>query len=198
MSEPPAPKAIWDTAFEPYAASIGYLIREWNHLQEKFCDLFCTIMEPATYDVSSSVWYAIQNDRLQRSILLAAAAKRFSSKPHAKCLKGIEWAVTKANSLGSQRDDTIHSPVSILIGDPIEFISKYFFGHPRALNLKNKNLLTEFELYRQNAVILVHYLTKLERHARALVRNVPPERQQPLPEKPQLLTAPKKTKAKFQ
>jgi len=191
MADEPEPKPLFDTAFEPYASAIGYLVREWNYLQNKFCDLFCTIMEPTSYEVSSAVWYAVQNDRMQRALLLAAATIRLSA--HTKCLEDIEWIIGKANGLGSQRDDTIHSPMRMLIGDPIQFISMYFYGHPRAMNLKGKNLLEEFELYRKNAAILRNYLSGLESHIRLLLRGAPAEMQTPLPEKPQLLTSPKRT-----
>src|SRR5712691_10021966 len=37
MTEPtsPEPRSLIDTAFEPYAIEIGFLLREWNDLQEK-------------------------------------------------------------------------------------------------------------------------------------------------------------------
>jgi hypothetical protein len=195
MTDEREPKWLFETAYEPYATAIGYLVREWNYLQNKFCDLFCTIMEPTAYEVASAVWYAVQNDRLQRSLLIAAASKRLAPEHGPKnknLLKGIKWGVCKANGLGSQRDDTIHSPVTMLLEDPIRFVSMYFHGNPRAMNLKGKDLLDEFELYRQNAVILKNYLSQLEYCLRLWLRGTPTDMQPPSPEKPQLLTFPKK------
>jgi hypothetical protein len=191
MAEEREPKPLFDAAYEPYAIAIGFLVREWNYLQERFCDLFCTIMMPAPGDVSAAIWYAVQNDRLQRALLTAAAAKRLPPENGRKnkLLRDIEWVVAKANGLGSQRDDTIHSPVTLLIGDPIRFVSMYFFGHPRAVNLKGKNLLDEVELYRCNISILRRYLSQLEYCVRMRLLDNPTELQTPLPEKPQLLTA---------
>ena len=200
MADATEPKWLFDTSYEPYATSIGYLVREWNYLQNKFCDLFCTIMEPTGYDVASAVWYAIQNDRLQRVLLIAAATKRLTPERGRKnkLHKDIEWVVAKANGLGSQRDDTIHSPVTMLIGDPIRFVSMYFFGNPRAMNLKGKDLLGEFELYRQNTIILKNYLSQLEYCVRLRLREAPTDIQPPLPEKPQLETSPKNNEGRDQ
>jgi hypothetical protein len=157
-------------------------------------------MEPTEYEVASAVWYAVQNDRLQRSLLIAAASKRLTPEGGRKnkLLGDTEWVVKKANGLGSQRDDTIHSPVSMFIGDPIQFVSMYFFGHPRAMNLKGKDLLDEFELYRQNTTILKNYLSQLEYCVRLRLRGAPTDMQPLVPKKPQLLTSPKKNEGRAQ
>ena len=48
MSEdaPPEHSLEWigDKAFEQYATAIGFLLREWNDLQEKLQDLFVTVV----------------------------------------------------------------------------------------------------------------------------------------------------------
>ncbi len=48
MSDPISPEpsrwVAWDAAFGPTAEAIGYLIREWNSLQEWFRQLFAIML----------------------------------------------------------------------------------------------------------------------------------------------------------
>jgi hypothetical protein len=186
VTKPELPPALWDTAFEPYAKAIGYLVREWNDLQEVLCNLFGAVLDNTNNRSARAIWYAIQNDRLQRRVLLAAADERFGSD--SAIFKEIKWLVEKADGTGQQRDDAVHSPVAIMVSDPPEFVSRFFFGHPRAKTLKGKKLLDEFELYRKKIVALRKYATKLDGYVWAMSG---PERPS-LPKRPELPFAPQK------
>jgi hypothetical protein len=69
-SEPP--RSALDTAFKPYAMEIGFLLREWNDLQERLLSLFITLLRWPNEEIGRSIWYAVQNDRSQRRMLLGA------------------------------------------------------------------------------------------------------------------------------
>ncbi len=158
------PTGLFDAQFEPYAREIGFLLRNWNDLQEMLANLFGTILDDRT-GVSRAIWYAVPNDRLQRIMLRKAAEHVFSaagSSDNSVILKEICWIIDKSDSLGRQRDAAAHSPVSLLIAEPLEFIARYFHGNPLAESLKGKKLLTEFQLYRERAVILHDYAKEIE------------------------------------
>ena len=158
-----SPKAPWETDFKPYAEAIGYLIREWNGLQTAFLKLFRLILANPNRSVATSIWHTIQNDRIQRQILAAVAAKAFdeTSSPYRllenedeatmrHLLTEITWCMQRANELGNQRDNAIHTPFSHTASDPITFVSNILFDHPRAKSLKGKDLLNEFYFYRKD------------------------------------------------
>jgi len=197
MTETPTPQPsandLWDDAFKPYAIEIGFLVREWNGLQEKLCDIFSTVLGVKNGAVARAIWYAVQNDRLQRKLLQEAAKATFEKQP--KILDAILWLVDKTDGIGQQRDNAIHSPVSMIITDPREFIALYFYGHPRATTLKGKKLLAEIHLYREKAKILEKYASALEyqiRHQRTRWG----DETLPLPEKPSLPSLEQKTQEK--
>jgi hypothetical protein len=49
------------------------------------------------------------------------------------------------DELSRQRNDAIHAPVAFFTDqDGTKLMTEYFFGNPRALNLKDKNLSEEF------------------------------------------------------
>jgi hypothetical protein len=76
------PKHPGQIATDEYALALGYLVREWNWLQNTRLNLFSTLLEPTEFSVSSAIWYKLLNDRCQRAILGAAAQQIF--KPAAK------------------------------------------------------------------------------------------------------------------
>jgi hypothetical protein len=119
----------WDRDFKPYAEALGFLVRDWNDAQETMCDLFCALFQDEDKDMARAVWYAIPNDRGQRKILNAATLERFGEEHHVT--KATAWVIGRADALGNQRDDAVHSPVSLMIGDPPEIISGIFRSSTR-------------------------------------------------------------------
>jgi hypothetical protein len=160
MPIPTEPDDFWVKNFGPVAAEIGFLLREWNWLHEKLGDLFCTIIADTHPKVSRAIWYSVPNDRNQRGMLKAAASIAFSHDT--PIFQEIDWLLEQTRLTGTQRDDAAHSPYSVVIGEPMEVIAYHFHGHPRAKNLKSKELLSEFKRYREKTVILSRYATALE------------------------------------
>jgi hypothetical protein len=143
MAEADDPNEPFDSFFEPYAREIGFLLRDWNDLQEKLADLFSALVLPQDGGLARAIWYAIPNDRLQRAMLDAAAAYLFQtdSIDHKTFRAEITWIVERASSLGAQRDAAAHAPVGLLLGEPFEFIARHFHGNPLAERLRGKRLL---------------------------------------------------------
>src|SRR5258708_17770578 len=64
-------------------------------------------------------------------------------KPSTK--KDILWLLDKADSLADGTNDAIHSPFAIVSENAAtKIVPLYFFGIPRALKLKDKDLVAEF------------------------------------------------------
>jgi hypothetical protein len=173
------PHSPWDTAFQPYAIEIGFLLREWNDLQEGLLSLFITFLRWPNKEIARSIWHAVQNDRSQRRILLGAASALYNpAHPSPKITKAqrdedpfrvafwdeIFWIIESADTLGKGRDAAAHSPVSLLVGDPLEFIARHYHGNPLAKSLRGKQLLAEFKLYRERASVLRKHTDAIRQH----------------------------------
>jgi hypothetical protein len=192
---PSAPKEPIDAAFEPYAVEIGFLLREWNDLQEKLADLFTTLLGLRDGGPARAIWYAVPNDRLQRRILKDVASYLFKpTKPFrelneqqrsdAKVWDEIEWIICKADRIGTTRDAAAHSPVAVVLGEPFEFISRHLHGNPLAAQLRGKKLLTEFRLHRGRTATVREHAAAIEWYVRNGRRSTFPERPA-WPERPQ-------------
>jgi hypothetical protein len=204
IREPPKPptKEQYDATFEPYAKEIGFLLRDWNNLQETLRGLFILTIGAELQHVCTAVWHAVPVDRFQRNMLRGAAKVRFHKTPkpgrgyhearvhNLRLLEEIDWICERADSLGRQRDDAAHVPVSLLLNsEPFEFISHALTGHPIAVQLADKDLLAEFKLYREKAVMLRTY-------ARQIERLLMEDTLSPLPKRPDWPTPPQSSERK--
>jgi hypothetical protein len=88
----------------------------------------------------------------------------------------IEWIISSADSLGSQRDAAAHSPVALLLSEPVEFIAHHLHGNQSAKTLKGKNLLGEFKLYQDRAAVLRRHTDAIEFYLRTGKRHPFPNR----------------------
>jgi hypothetical protein len=192
MSPPTENEEPTDAAFRPYAIEIGFLLREWNDLQERLLSLFIKLLRWPNQDIGRSIWYAIQSDRSQRRMLLKAASAIYNpSHPTPKVSKEerkkspfaaalwdeIVWIIETADKLGQRRDAAAHSPVALVLGDPLEFIARHYHGNPLAESLRGKKLLAEFRLYRKRASVL-------RQHTEAINRYIAMGKELPLPHRP--------------
>jgi hypothetical protein len=178
MSSPPVPpSSAMDKAFEPYALEIGFLLREWNDLQEMLSNLFVSVLGFKDGTLSLAIWHVVPVDRFQRAMLRAAAAHIFAppdsqSEPtrvqreNAEILEEINWILDSADALGRQRDDAAHLPMALLLAQPLRFIAHHFHGHPIGKKLRDKEDLVEFRLYRERAATLRVYANRIEQYLR--------------------------------
>jgi hypothetical protein len=134
--------------FRPYAIELGYLVYSWNRLQEILGRLFGDIAQISDDKISLAIWYSLASDRSQRSMLRAAlgattAPSKFISGSRSE---DITWILNQCEKIGDLRNDAIHSPmISETDNRGTRFRSAYAAGNPRALKLKEKNLIREFE-----------------------------------------------------
>jgi hypothetical protein len=117
-------------------------------LQEVLGRLFGDIAQIPDERISLAVWYSLTSDRSQRSMLRAAIG---ATPAHSKLISGsrredVTWILNQCEKVGDLRNDAIHSPmISETDNKGTRFRSAYAAGNPRAVKLKEKNLIREFE-----------------------------------------------------
>ena len=168
----PDPDASYEKAFRPIAIELGFLLKDWNDLQEILLLLFNSIAGFQEGKMASAIWHSVNNDRLQRKMLLRATSavcedvgaswRGAPTDPAFKkhLYKEVEWICKRADELGSQRDDAAHSPLAASVSErgSITYDAFRLSGHPRATNLAGKKLLKELKLYRDRADVLFAYV----------------------------------------
>jgi hypothetical protein len=179
-----SPKSIWGQiqqarakAFRPIAIELGWLVFEWNRLHEALAALFGDVVSPTkNKSIPYAIWHSTSNDRTQREMLRAAAAAATTANPQAK--SDIAWLLSELNKLAGRRNVAVHSPL-IFANEmtETEIIPWWFFGNPRAAELRDKPLLDEFKWYRDHLARLAYFAEGLD-----LALSVG----RPWPERPQL------------
>jgi hypothetical protein len=172
MVRKPQSEQTMDRPFAPFAIEIGELTRSWNILQENLGEIFAWIVNDSNPNIPLAVWYSTQNDRAQRDMLRRAHASfgAINNRKHPKAKEDIKWLLDRCDSLADQRNDALHAPLMLAISESnktIEVIPAYFLGDPRAIKLKNKNVLEELRWYRQSAETLRQYALSIVSHMKA-------------------------------
>jgi hypothetical protein len=157
--------------FQPYATAIGQLVLAWNDLHEILVVLYWTLLgfDDKTFDE----WDAAKFDHKKRALIskwiksLPAKSKALAPDLYAD----LEWLVAQINILAEPRNDTAHSPLTIIQDTP--FLNRHHFktgvtpnttwGNSRAKRLFGKDLLVEFRTYRNSASKLADYARTMER-----------------------------------
>jgi hypothetical protein len=165
LPKQPSQKQL-DRAFKPYAVEIGTITREWNLLQENLGKIFARILDHPTPSVPMAIWYSTQNDRSQRDMLRAICEATFRINPqkYKHLSDAIKWLLKNANDLADRRNNAIHAPLIMTTSDAfvgVEVMAEYFYGNPRAIKLKDKDILTELKWYRGSAEVLRDYALNL-------------------------------------
>jgi hypothetical protein len=187
----PLTKRRKEQMFHPYAVEIGKLALEWNRLQEHLSFLFSvTLGTGNTVMLAYRIWHSAQSDRAQREMLRAAAEVMFGTELHGqaspKLLEDILWLLDQAQRLADRRNDAMHSPFILSYGASggVTVAPAVFLGHPRAGKLQGKNVLMEFEWYRDCARVLADFAYELFYSLKmAPIAALPAP---PLPERPRL------------
>jgi hypothetical protein len=151
----PSPDRI-EKVFEPYAREVGKLVAAWNQLQERLGELFSTIVSKDHPGIALAIWYSRQSDRAQREMLRAATeAAAAAGLLNEQAATDIKWLLDRSHELARDRNNAIHAPVAFYTDqDGTRLMAEYFFGNPRAFNLKGKNLSDEFSWYEKRATCL--------------------------------------------
>jgi hypothetical protein len=130
-------------------------------------ELFSRIVNDDNINIPLAVWYSTPSDRTQREMLRAAVnafgALNTKKRPTAK--DDIKWLLNQCDQLADRRNDALHAPL-VISGSrkTIEILPYYFFGNPRALKLKDKNILDQVGWYRATAETLRGYALSLWFH----------------------------------
>ncbi len=170
--------------FRPLAVELGWIIFEWNRLHEALAELFADLIDIDHEPLGFSIWYNTINERAQRDMLRAAVTtiRKHATGRKLTQLDEISWILGQLNELSGRRNNAIHSPL-VFINDhhneSMEIMPHYFFGNPRATELRDKSLLGEFKWYRD-------HLSLLAGHAEDLNFAITFDSYS-LPERPQLL-----------
>jgi hypothetical protein len=167
-NEPSAPPNVvppddeLNAAFTPYIVAAGEVVNSWNKLQEQLNLVFAAITGMPK-DMATSIWHSLRSDSLQRDMLLAAIA----AVPHdgrlAIILSNLIALVKHANALAQDRNNAIHAPVSLAIGNgKLVPFPVHFHGDRLAKRLLGKNIILEFNRCRDETNVLREYAEKIE------------------------------------
>jgi hypothetical protein len=172
-----------EDALKPYAEELGNLVIDWNTMQEGFCMLFCVLLEVENFDKALAIWHLLKSDKLQRDLVDAVAPHCSLIRKDPKAIELIKWAVKHAMELGTHRDDAVHSPYVVLMEEPISLGSLSHFNHPRALGLKEAELIGEFARIKGNIKAITLFVYKLQQY----IIDLKHQNEHPtLPERPSL------------
>jgi hypothetical protein len=157
-------------AFRPIAQEIGWLAYEWNRLHEALAELFTDIITKSNANVADikvayAIWHSTPNDRTQREMLLAVINdSQWLKEAQPRGFEDVKWILKQLIALSGRRNDAIHAPllfISDLSANTIEIIPSYFFGNPRATELRDKNLVEEFRWYKDHLARLAAFSENL-------------------------------------
>jgi len=153
-----------DPTYDAYVSAVGSVARSWNRLQEYLGHLFSVVtgLLPTT---AFSIWYSTDNDRAQRNMLRAVILANDISEVHPRfpnATSDLLWLIDRANALADSRNDAIHTPCDLVIDelgrtDVSALTTAFFYGHPRAKKLANKDVLQEFDWCEQSAITLAKF-----------------------------------------
>ena len=147
--------------FRPYAAELGRLVFAWNRLHETLAALFWAITGFKRSSMAHAIWYATDSERTQRQMLRRLAAVVFSNDSEKR--NGVTWLLNEIDSsLAGNRNDAIHTPLAFFTDSfGVELRPDSFSGSPRAKGLAGKDLMIEFNWYRERADVFSAYAEKM-------------------------------------
>jgi hypothetical protein len=166
----------FDVLANVYGTRIFEVVLTWNHLHESLATLFHTVRGGEDDRVSLEKWYELRNDWRQRRQLSKAAKARFSteSAPGYEVGMEIEWLIDQCDLLADERNDAIHSPFAYSLDDSgPKFVAAYARGNPRAIRLKDKDLIAAFRACAEKAQALANYALALDIYLRQPTLPIP-------------------------
>lgn len=149
--------------YKPYVMAIGQIALAWNDLHEQIGDIFLkvTIEYMPEEDFFVAGWQSLSTDRAKRAFLRSGMGTLHPK--HERWVKEVIWLLGQADRLEEDRNNAIHAP---LIWFPAEAEEHGLKGgvqphrismNKRALNLSNKDLLTEFRWIRDAIIVIRDY-----------------------------------------
>jgi hypothetical protein len=169
LKKPPTPaqrERARIRAFRPLAIELGWIVYEWNRLHEALGELLADLIDQNRTRIGFGVWYATTNERTQREMLRAAikAVDSYATIPKPQEHAEILWLLDELTKLAGRRNTAVHSPLVLITNldaGQVEIVPHYFFGNPRATELRDKSLPEEFKWYRDHLSKLALFAQQL-------------------------------------
>jgi hypothetical protein len=186
MSDPKPDVVTWPSdeesvrVFEAYTLAVGKVAHAWNYLHEKLALLFCAVVRAEDRAVPLAIWYSTTNERAQRlmlrdafeasrapSVVLPKVANRIDRwEAFPKAASDFKWLDKSLDALSGARNNAIHAPCSLYVGGGDAGGSvmgaAFLQGHPRAVEIRGKRILLEFDWCERYAETLTRFVTKVE------------------------------------
>jgi hypothetical protein len=160
------PHHIYTSApFKPYLLSLGQLTVSWNGLHETLGLLFSTVMQAEVCNQTLAVWQSINNDRMKRGMLKAAALNDFRGAVPTAYPDDVIWLCAQIDGLEDARNDAVHSPIRGY-GESLSNLSvkpATELGNQRAKKLLNKgDVLLDLRKCRDKCVALAKFAHEMD------------------------------------
>ena len=167
-----------EAKFKPHALAIGQASLAWNSLNESLGTVFWTVAGGSMLNWQPlAIWQSMTLDRPKRAMLLAAIEKlppKFSEQ-YPRARDDIKWLCDETTNLEDLRNNVIHSPLTLTV--PVSSLKTglksrdivklsnvalhYFHLNQRANRMTNKDILEEYKLCRDTALVLRNFSAHL-------------------------------------
>jgi hypothetical protein len=146
--------------------------------------MFATMLQAKTPGAAKAIWDMLRSDRMQREAVAAIA--KISLKKHPKHQEELLWLLEAIEALSVDRNDPIHSAYMFkIIGQSNFSVIPHPGGEARRVQrMKDKELLTEFRLYRDELHALRIFALGLEGQINFEIKEYQEFLRRPLPERP--------------
>jgi hypothetical protein len=142
--------------------AIGKIVIAWNEYQEMLGALFGKLFSRRDWPLALSAWHALDSDRAQRKMLVAAA--RAKLKPSSPLLAEIEWLIKHSDKIADQRNIGIHMPLMRLteLDGSFHILPLAIFGNPKAARMGGRDLLKEYTHFERQIRKMLTYAFALD------------------------------------
>jgi hypothetical protein len=142
--------------------AIGKIVIAWNDYQEELGKLFGNLFSYKDWPLALSAWHALDSDRAQRKMLVAAA--RAKLKPNSPLLREIEWLINNSDKIADQRNIGIHMPLmrSAERDGSTHILPLAMFGNLKAAKMSGRDLLKEYAHFERQIRKMFSYAVALD------------------------------------
>ncbi|NOJ43032.1 hypothetical protein [Bradyrhizobium australiense] len=142
--------------------AIGKIVIAWNQYQETLGTLFANLFSHSDWPLALSAWHALDSDRSQRKMLVAAA--RAKLKPNNPLLTEFEWLINNSDKIADQRNIGIHMPLMRASerDGSTRVLPHAIFGNPKAARMNGRDLLKEYAHFERQIRKMFSYAVALD------------------------------------
>jgi hypothetical protein len=153
--------------YEDTAGAIGHVAIQWNSLCGVLGDIFVDLVASENRTRGYAAWHGLRSDRSQRDMLEGVIKAMLPTE--SKLREEFIWLFGRVTSVENARNDIVHSPYAVLFRQDTEgdfdlaMIADAQTGHRRALNLKDKDIVSECRLVGHRTTVTMVYAMQLGR-----------------------------------